>query len=79
MAYVRLKEERPEQALGLFQRALAEDSRRESLHRDIMQLYARLGRRSEAAAHYQRLVEDLRKDGREPLQETQTLYKEIMS
>lgn len=79
MAYVRLNEDRPEQALGLFQRALAEDSSRESLHRDIMQLYTRLGRRSEAAAHYQRLVEELRKGGHEPLPETQTLYKEIMS
>lgn len=79
MAYVRLNEDRPEQALGLFQRALAEDARRESLHRDVMQLYTRLGRRSEAAAHYQRLVEELRKEGHEPLQETQKLYKEIMS
>lgn len=79
MAYVRLNEDRPEQALGLFQRALAEDQSRESLHRDVMQLYTRLGRRSEAAAHYQRLVEELRKDGREPVKETQTLYKEIMS
>ncbi len=79
MAYVRLNEDRPEQALGLFQRALAEDSRRESLHRDIMQLYTRLGRRSEAAAHYQRLVEELKRDGREPMAETQALYKTIMS
>ncbi|HEX2909067.1 MAG TPA: BTAD domain-containing putative transcriptional regulator [Phototrophicaceae bacterium] len=79
MAYVRLNEDRPEQALGLFQRALAEDSSRESLHRDVMQLYMRLGRRSEAAAHYQRLTEDLKKEGRQPLAETQALYKEIMS
>ncbi|GIL12200.1 MAG: hypothetical protein BroJett038_09200 [Chloroflexota bacterium] len=79
MAYVRLNEDRPEQALGLFQRALAEDSSRESLHRDVMQLYTRLGRRSEAAAHYQRLVDDLRKEEREPSAETQALYKEIMA
>jgi DNA-binding SARP family transcriptional activator len=79
MAHVRLAEERPEHALGLLQRALAENPTYENLHREVMQLYAHLGRRSEAAAHYQRLIEDLKKDGREPSAETHKLYKEIMS
>ncbi len=79
MAYIRLAEDRPEQALGLFQRALVEDPLREPIHREIMQLYARLGRRSEAAAHYLRLVEDLKKEGRAPSPETQSVYKDIMA
>lgn len=79
MAYVRLAEDRPEHALGLFQRALAEDSSREYLHRDVMQLYTRLGRRSEAAQHYQRLTEEMAKSGKEPSPETKALYEEIMS
>jgi DNA-binding SARP family transcriptional activator len=79
MAHVRLSEDRPEHALGLFQRALAEDFSRENVHRDVMQLYTRMGRRSEAAAHYQRLVEELKKAGREPSSDTQSVYSEIMS
>jgi DNA-binding SARP family transcriptional activator len=79
MAHVRLAEDRPEHALGLFQRALAENSSRESIHREVMQLYTHLGRRSEAAAHYQRLADDLAKSGHQPSPETQALYDEIMS
>jgi DNA-binding SARP family transcriptional activator len=79
MAHVRLSEDRLEHALGLFQRALSEDFSRQNIHRDVMQLYAKMGRRSEAAAHYQRLIEDLRKDGKVPAEETQSVYQEIMS
>ncbi|MBZ0283483.1 MAG: hypothetical protein K8L97_22295 [Anaerolineae bacterium] len=79
MAHVRLDAERYEHALGLFQRALAEDNTREDIHREVMQLYARLGRRSEAAGHYQRLAEDLKKEKRQPAPETQELYQNIIS
>ncbi len=79
MAHIRLEEERYEHALGLFQRALAEDFSYENIHRDIMQLYAKLGRRSEAAAHYQRMVEEFRKAGRDPEDETEAIYQSIMS
>lgn len=79
MANVRLSEERPEHALGLLQRALTEDVRREDLHREIMRLYTRLGRRSEAAAHYQRFMEEMRKQGNEVSSETRAVYEEIMS
>jgi DNA-binding SARP family transcriptional activator len=79
MAHVRLKEGRYEHALSLLQRALNEDPGRESLHRDIMSTYARLGRRSEAAAHFQRLSDDLKKQGRQPEASTQTLYTEILA
>jgi DNA-binding SARP family transcriptional activator len=44
-----------------------------------MALYADLGRRSEAASHYQRLQEILH-DNDLPLEdETKVLYKELMS
>jgi DNA-binding SARP family transcriptional activator len=79
MAHIRLAEERYEHALGLFQRALAEDFTRENIHRDIMQLYAKLGRRSEAAAHYQRLVEEQKKSGRSLEPETEAVHRDIMS
>jgi DNA-binding SARP family transcriptional activator len=79
MAHIRLSEDRPEHALGLFQRALNEDTSRQDIHREIMQLFTRLGRRSEAAAHYQRLVDELARAGQEPEAATNTLYQDIMS
>jgi DNA-binding SARP family transcriptional activator len=79
MAHVRLGEERLEHALGLFQRALAEDFSRENVHRDVMKLYAKMGRRSEAAAHYQKLIEEFKKEGFEPSPDTSAVYKDIMS
>jgi DNA-binding SARP family transcriptional activator len=79
MARVRLSEDRPEHALTFFQKALAEDSSREGIHREVMQLYAQLGRRSEAAAHFQKLADDLEKAGRRPDSETQSLYQRIMA
>lgn len=79
MAQIRLDEGRQQHALGLLQRAVAENDRYEPIHRQIMQLYASLGRRSEAAAHYQKLLELLKEDGQEPEPETQALYASIMS
>jgi DNA-binding SARP family transcriptional activator len=79
MARVRLAEDRPEHALALFQKALAEDNSRENVHREVMQLYAGLGRRSEAAAHFQKLVEEFDKSGLELEPETQNAYQKIMS
>ncbi|NDJ77362.1 MAG: hypothetical protein GYB65_14000 [Chloroflexi bacterium] len=79
MARIRLDEGRQEHALGLLLRAVNENDRYEPIHRQIMQLYANLGRRSEAAAHFQKLVERLKGDGEEPELETQQLYDSIMS
>lgn len=79
MARIRLDEGRQENALGLLLRAVGENDRYEPIHRQIMQLYASLGRRSEAAAHYQKLAEQLKADGREPEAETRALYASIMS
>jgi hypothetical protein len=44
-----------------------------------MKLYVTLGRRSEAAAHYQRLVDDLKRDGKTPSTETTSVYQSIMA
>lgn len=79
MARIRLDEGRQQHALGLLQRAVAENDRYEPIHRQIMQLYASLGRRSEAAAHYQKFVEQLKTDGLDPEPATQELYASIMS
>jgi DNA-binding SARP family transcriptional activator len=79
MARIRLEEGRQEHALGLLLRAVSENDRYEPIHRQIMQLYANLGRRSEAAAHYQKLIEKLKEDNKEPERETQELYASIMS
>jgi DNA-binding SARP family transcriptional activator len=78
MAVVRLREERYEHAIGLYQRAIEEDSTREDFHRDLMRLYAHMGRRSEVAAHFQRLQEDTYRFGREPSGELIAFYNELM-
>lgn len=79
MARIRLEEGRQEHALGLLLRAVSENDRYEPIHRQIMQLYANLGRRSEAAGHYQKLIEKLKTEGAEPEAETQALYASIMA
>lgn len=78
MAHVWISRERFEQALTLLQRALAEDNTRQNLHRDLMRLYAQLGRRSEAAAHYQKLEDDLKTANVLVDPETIAVYREIM-
>jgi DNA-binding SARP family transcriptional activator len=79
MADIRIAEGRPESALSLLQTAAKENPRRQDVHRRIMSLFADLGRRSEAASHYQKLQDNL-SDQRIPLEpETQQLYKDLMS
>ena len=78
MAGIRLEEDRPEHALALLLRAVNENNSRQDLHRRVMSLYSDLGRRSEAASHYQRLQDSLGgSDQLEP--ETRELYRELMS
>lgn len=67
-----------ERALGLYLRAVGETPNREDLHRDVMRLYARLGRRSEAVEHYHKLEADLKETLKiAPSPETRALYEEI--
>jgi len=78
MAHVWNKRGRVEQALTLLQKALTEDYAREDLHQEIMNLYTDLGRRSEAAAHYQQLSDTFKKRNLTISDETQALYRKIM-
>lgn len=79
MADIREADGRLEHSLSFILRAGEEDPVREDLHRRVMQLYARLGRRSEAAAFYQRLVEAAAKRKQRLSDETQAVYQSIMS
>jgi len=79
MARVWQERGRHEQALALLQKGLVQDPNREDVHREVMQLYNRLGRRSEAAAHYQQLAAELKTLNREPETATSSLYQEIMA
>jgi DNA-binding SARP family transcriptional activator len=79
MAQVWFERERYDQALSLLNKALAEDSSREDIHRELMRLYANVGRRSEAASHFQQLADHLKSKGLSPAEETQALYAEIMA
>lgn len=79
LARARLEEGNLEHALGLFLRAVSEHPNREDLHREVIRLYGALGRRSEAAEHYQRLERNLREQfGIDPSPETQAAYKEVV-
>ncbi len=79
LARIRENEGKTENALGLFLRALSEAYNREDLHREVLQLYGKLGRRSEAAEHYRKLEVDLRdKYSIEPSPETQAIYREVV-
>ncbi|MCC6801257.1 MAG: hypothetical protein IT319_00125 [Anaerolineae bacterium] len=76
MAQFRLSENRPEHALALYLRAVNENPKREDIHREVMRLFTSLGRRSEAAAHYQKMQQEL-SNNIEP--ETRAVYEEIMA
>jgi DNA-binding SARP family transcriptional activator len=79
LARLRENEGQDEAALGLFLRAVSEAFNREDLHREVIRLYGKLGRRSEAAEHYQKLEADLNeKYGIEPSPETQAIYQEVI-
>jgi len=79
MAAIRRADNRKEQALNLLVRAANDDPRRQDIHRQIMELYSELGRRSEAAGHYQKLKQDLADRGHELEPETERVYQEVMS
>jgi DNA-binding SARP family transcriptional activator len=70
---------RYDHAVGLYQRAVKEDFSREDIHRKLLILLNSLGRRSEAAAHYQHMVNVLREAHKQPEPQTQQLYAEIMA
>lgn len=77
-AKIRWAENRPEAALTLLTKALGEDNRRQDLHRETMALYADMGRRSEAASHFNRLSEELSRLGIAVEPATVALYNDLM-
>jgi len=78
MAEVRYSKGHTEHALQLYLRALSEDNTRQDLHRRVMQLFAEMGRRSEAAAHYQQTQRELESLGLSFSQETEAIYQQII-
>jgi DNA-binding SARP family transcriptional activator len=79
LADIRLRESRPETALSLLQKALAESNDREDLHQQVMQLYAQLGRRSEIAAHFQKLLDDSKRVNKSVSEATLSVYHNLMN
>jgi DNA-binding SARP family transcriptional activator len=79
MAHAWVGKDRKELALKLYRQALDEDFQREDIHRDIMQLYTELGRRSEAVAHYQELEKTFAKEGVAISDDTSQVYSDIMN
>jgi DNA-binding SARP family transcriptional activator len=80
-ALARIREEQGEDevALGLYLRAVNEAQNREDLHRAIIRLYGELGRRSEAAEHYQRLEKEFEERYNiSPSPETKQVYEEVI-
>jgi DNA-binding SARP family transcriptional activator len=74
------EQERPEIALTVYQRAASlTESLNEDIHRKIMRLYLKMGRRSEAAAHLQRVTEFSAQARRELEPETILLRDEILA
>ena len=68
-----------ERAIRTALRLLALDPLQETVHRTLMQLYARQGRRAAALKQYQLCVDGLQRElGTEPERETKALYQELL-
>jgi DNA-binding SARP family transcriptional activator len=75
----RSRADRPEHAIATATRLLALDPLEEPVHRAVMRLYARQGRRAAALRQYQDCVAHLQRELRvEPEAETQRLYRELL-
>ena len=67
-----------EQSLGFFTRSLAHTPEREDIHREVMNIYLKLGRKQDAQMQYRQLAETLRTSYNiNPSRETQDLYHVI--
>jgi predicted ATPase/DNA-binding SARP family transcriptional activator len=67
-------------AVDALQRALVADSLAEPVHRALMRLYARTGRRQQALAQYQRLRQGLNAElAAEPDPATRVLYQQLLA
>ncbi|MAU11001.1 MAG: hypothetical protein CL607_14360 [Anaerolineaceae bacterium] len=68
-----------ETALKLYRSAIDEAYDREDVHRAVIALYNDLGRRGEAAAHYQQLEKAYKVQGKKLSNQTIDMYNKIMS
>ncbi len=67
-------------AIGVYQRVLAQDNYFEAAHRELMRCYARLGETSQALRHFQSLRQLLRAElAAEPSPETMLLFERLRS
>lgn len=72
------RQERDELALSAFNQALRDTPEREDIQREVMNLYLKMGRRSEARAQYKHLAQVLRERFNiAPSRDTQDLYNSI--
>ncbi len=68
-----------EKGLAYGEGILSQDDTRESVHREMMQLYALIGDRAGALAQYKRCCQILREElGIAPMPETRLLYEQIL-
>src|SRR5262245_30495843 len=73
------KSDEPAAAIDTALRLLALDPLQEAVHRTLMRIYARQGRRDAALRQYQSCVDTIRRElGVEPETETRELYREIL-
>ncbi|PJF38669.1 MAG: hypothetical protein CUN55_16615, partial [Phototrophicales bacterium] len=79
MANVWHERGRDEIALMLLQKGVDADPMNEALRRDLMNLYHYMGRRSEAAAHYQSWIAWLKERNLKPSEEIKAFYEELMA
>lgn len=69
-----------EKSLGFFTRSLAHTPEREDIHREIMNIYLKMGRKQDAITQYKQLAETLRTSYNiNPSRETQDLYRIVES
>jgi DNA-binding SARP family transcriptional activator len=79
LATIRIGAGRLDHGLALLLRAVGADHSREELHQQIIKLYQQLERRNEGIAHYKKMVESFRKESRKPAQESEALYKQLVT
>jgi DNA-binding SARP family transcriptional activator len=79
LASIRIESGRLDHGLALLLRAVGADNSREDLHQEIMRLYQSLERRNEGIAHYKKIIEGYRKEGRKPSDVTEALYKALVN
>ncbi len=77
LADAHVQANRSEQALALLMRALTADPMRAPVQARTLGLYIEMGRRYEAAAHYQALKDRLKKERRPMWPEVEALYRQI--